>query len=74
MNFLFRHRIAVIAVVVDILAFAMIYIFPLYIVPVDDVFINNDNSLYFFLINVWGWLHVPTALLPISWLFAVSSG
>lgn len=66
-NFLFRHRIATIAVIADILVFSLTHIILLYVVPIDEIFINsNDYPLYFSLINVWRWFHVPIALLPIS--------
>jgi hypothetical protein len=53
-NFPFRHRIAAIAVVADILVYALIYIIPLYVVPIEEIFLNgNDYYLYFLLINAW---------------------
>jgi hypothetical protein len=66
-NFPFRHGIAVIAVVVDVSLFALIHIIPLYVVPADEIFLNSDDhSLYFLMVNVWGWLHVPVAWPPIG--------
>jgi hypothetical protein len=66
-NLPFRHRVAVIAVVVDILMTALIHVIPFYFLSIEDVFINiNDYPLYFSLINIWALFHVPVVLLPIN--------
>jgi hypothetical protein len=66
-SFPFRHRIATISVVVDIAVFALMYIIPLYVVSIDNVLLDSsDYLLYFGLIDIWGWFHIPVVLLPIS--------
>jgi hypothetical protein len=68
MNFPFRHKIAIIAVIADISMFALIYVISFHVVSMDEVFLNGrqDHLLYFSLIDAWGWLHVPIVLLPVS--------
>jgi hypothetical protein len=68
MNFPFRHKIAIMAVAADISMSALIYVISFHFVSMDEVFLNSrqDHPLYFFLIDAWGWLHVPVALLPVS--------
>ncbi|MDR1069471.1 MAG: hypothetical protein LBL37_01595 [Gracilibacteraceae bacterium] len=68
MNFPFRHKIAIMAVAADISMFALIYVIYFHVVSMDEVFLNSrqDHLLYFFLIDAWGWFHVPVVLLPIS--------